>query len=120
MGNKNSSSRKHKNNENDDDDVEGFFLEDWEILNDASKFKDFDKNKNNISLNSELLISQVKTDPFKDYQEPPLLHAYKKFKSGTYNLNDKNHTPDVKRKGEDLFSNEEFIKMWKNSKYYYK
>ena len=73
MGNKNSSSRKHKNNENDDDDVEGFFLEDWEILNDASKFKDFDKNKNNISLNSELLISQVKTDPFKDYQEIKVL-----------------------------------------------
>ena len=73
MGNKNSSSRKHKNQENDDDDVEGFFLEDWEILNDASKFKDFDKNKNNISLNSELLISQVKTDPFKDYQEIKVL-----------------------------------------------
>ena len=73
MGNKNSSSRKHKNNENDDDDVEGFFLEDWEILNDTSKFKDFDKNKNNISLNSELLISQVKTDPFKDYQEIKVL-----------------------------------------------
>ena len=69
MGNKNSSSRKHKNQENDDDDVEGFFLEDWEILNDASKFKDFDKNKNNISLNSELLISQVKNDPFQDYEE---------------------------------------------------
>ena len=85
----------------------------------------YSNNENDIKLIRTIPAHNLVRDfeyinPFKDYQEPPLLHAYKKFKSGTYNLNDKNHTPDVKRKGEDLFSNEEFIKMWKNSKYYYK
>ena len=73
MGNKSSSKKKHKRHHLDEkkeeDDVEGFFLEDWEILSDKSKLKDFIKNKNKISFNSELLISQVKTDPFKDYKE---------------------------------------------------
>ena len=77
MGIKSSSNKKHKKHKNEekdeDDDVEGFFLEDWEIFSDASKLKDFDKNKNKISFNSELLISQVKTDPFKDYQEIKVL-----------------------------------------------
>lgn len=84
----------------------------------------YSDNENDIKLIKTIPAHNLVRDfeyinPFKDYQEPPLLHAYKKFKSGTYNLNDKNHTPDVRRKGEDLFSNEEFIKMWKNSKYYY-
>ena len=73
MGNKGSSKKKHKRNhleqKQEEDDIEGFFLEDWEILSDKSKLKDFIKNKNKISFNSELLISQVKTDPFKDYKE---------------------------------------------------
>ena len=77
MGIKSSSNKKHKKHKNEekdeDDDVEGFFLEDWEIFSDASKLKDFDKNKNKISFNSELLISQVKTDPFKDYEEIKVL-----------------------------------------------
>ena len=73
MGNKGSSKKKHRRNhlveKQEEDDIEGFFLEDWEILSDKSKIKDFIKNKNKISFNSELLISQVKTDPFKDYKE---------------------------------------------------
>ena len=73
MGNK-SSSKNNKgldSKDKDDDDTEGFFLEDWEILTDISKLKEFSSKKkiNNISLNNELLISQVNTDPFKDYEE---------------------------------------------------
>lgn len=74
MGNKNSSKKKHKKKEKEDnDDMDGFFLEDWEIISDKSKIKEYTKNKNNISLNSELLISQVKADPFQDYTEIKLL-----------------------------------------------
>ena len=66
MGNKGSSKKKHKRNhleqKQEEDDIEGFFLEDWEILSDKSKIKDLIKNKNKISFNSELLISQVKTE----------------------------------------------------------
>ena len=72
MGNKSSSKKKLKNSikeKEDDDDMDGFFLEDWEILTDKSKLKDYNKNENKISFNNELLISQVKTDPFKDYQK---------------------------------------------------
>ena len=79
MGNKSSSKRRHRRSNSEDkqdvDDIEGFFLEDWEILSDKSKLKDYPKNKNKISFNSELLISQVKTDPFKDYKEIKLLGA---------------------------------------------
>ena len=75
MGNK--SSRKHKKNkiknEKNEDDMEGFFLEDWAILNDKNKINEFNENKNKISLNNEVLISQVKTNPFKDYTEIKLL-----------------------------------------------
>jgi calcium-dependent protein kinase len=73
MGNKHLSIRrkkkKHSKKEKNEDDMEGFFLEDWEILNDKDKINEFSENKNKISFNSEVLISQVKTDPFQDYTE---------------------------------------------------
>ena len=70
MGNKNTKRRKkNTNKDNNEDDMEGFFLEDWEILNDKNKIYEFSKNKNKISFNKEVLISQVKNDPFKDYTE---------------------------------------------------
>ena len=78
MGNKNSSKHNKQILNKDEDDTEGFFLEDWEILTDKSKLKEFvlkKKNANNISLNNELLISQVNTDPFQDYEEIKLLGA---------------------------------------------
>ena len=74
MGNKHSrhskrvkkkSSKKEKN----EDDMDGFFLEDWDILYDKNKLNEFTDNKSKISFNNEILISQVKTDPFKDYTE---------------------------------------------------
>ena len=48
-------------------------MEDWEILNDKEKIKEFSENKNKISFNSEVLISQVKNDPYKDYSEIKVL-----------------------------------------------
>ena len=75
MGTKNS--KKQKKNkikkEKNEDDMEGFFLEDWAILNDKNKINEFNENKNKISLNNEVLISQVKTNPFQDYTEIKLL-----------------------------------------------
>ena len=47
MGNK-SSSKNNKgldSKDKDDDDTEGFFLEDWEILTDISKLKEFSSKK---------------------------------------------------------------------------
>ena len=76
MGNKHSSKKKKKRHlkiDNNEDDFEGFFLEDWEILNDKEKIKEFSENKNKISFNSEVLISQVKNDPYKDYSEIKVL-----------------------------------------------
>ena len=73
MGNKNVSKKKKITDQKIADDFEGFFLEDWEILADKSRLKDYQKDKNKISYNNELLISQVKTDPFKDYQEIKVL-----------------------------------------------
>jgi len=72
MGNKHS--RRHKKKkfnkkDKNDDDMDGFFLEDWDILYDKNKLNKFTDNKNKISFNNEILISQVKTDPFKDYTE---------------------------------------------------
>jgi len=72
MGNKHS--RRHKKNkfnkkDKNDDDMDGFFLEDWDILYDKNKLNEFTDNKSKISFNNEILISQVKTDPFKDYTE---------------------------------------------------
>ena len=75
MGNKDVSKKKKIPTQKVADDFEGFFLEDWEILADKSKLKDYQKDKNKISYNNELLISQVKTDPFKDYQEIKQLGA---------------------------------------------
>ena len=69
MGNKSSKKKKHQKGEKNEDDMDGFFLEDWEILNDKTKIDEFSKNKNKISFNKEVLISQVKTDPYKDYTE---------------------------------------------------
>ena len=70
MGHKLSKRRKKKSKkDNNEDDFEGFFLEDWEIVNDKNKIDEFSDNKNKISFNGEILISQVKTDPFKDYTE---------------------------------------------------
>ena len=69
MGNKSSSKNTNSNKEEETDDFDGFFLEDWEILSDKSKLANYSKNKNQLSLNSELLISQVKNDPFQDYEE---------------------------------------------------
>ena len=76
MGNKHARKKK-KNSKKDknEDDIEGFFLEDWEILNDKNKIQEFSENKNRISFNNEVLISQVKTDPFKDYTELKSLGA---------------------------------------------
>ena len=68
MGHKHSKKKKNREDKNDDD-IEGFFLEDWEILNDKNKVKEFAENKNRIIINNEVLISQVKTNPFKDYTE---------------------------------------------------
>ena len=75
MGNKNSRKHKKKNAKKDknEDDMEGFFLEDWAILNDKNKINEFNENKNKISFNNETLISQVKTNPFQDYTEIRLL-----------------------------------------------
>ena len=76
MGNKHSLKKKKKRHsklDNNEDDFEGFFLEDWEILNDKEKIKEFSENKNKISFNSEVLISQVKNDPYKDYSEIKVL-----------------------------------------------
>ena len=78
MGNKSSSKSKKYNRINregndDNDDTEGFFLEDWVIVSDKSKFKEYSKNNNKIIFNSDILISQVKTDPFKDYKEIKVL-----------------------------------------------
>ena len=69
MGNKSSSKNNKSNKDEDKDDFDGFFLEDWEILSDKSKLANYSKNKNQLSLNSEILISQVKNDPFQDYEE---------------------------------------------------
>ena len=66
MGNKNS---KKKINQQNEDDMEEYFLEDWEILNDKTKAKEFTENKNKIFFNNEILISEIKTEPFKDYTE---------------------------------------------------
>ena len=76
MGNKHARKKK-KNSKKDknEEDIEGFFLEDWEILNDKNKIQEFSENKNRISFNNEVLISQVKTDPFKDYTELKSLGA---------------------------------------------
>ena len=78
MGNKSSSKSKKYNRINregndDNDDTEGFFFEDWVIVSDKSKFKEYSKNNNKIIFNSDILISQVKTDPFKDYKEIKVL-----------------------------------------------
>ena len=67
------SKSKGKRSSNKGDDVDGFFLEDWEILNDKSKIDEFAENKNKISFNNEILISQVKSDPYKDYTDIKLL-----------------------------------------------
>ena len=53
MGNKSSSKSKKYNRINregndDNDDTEGFFLEDWVIVSDKSKFKEYSKNNNKI------------------------------------------------------------------------
>ena len=72
MGNKSSAKRNNIIQE-ETDDFEGFFLEDWEILSDKSKLANYSKKKNQLSFNSELLISQVKSDPFQDYEEIRLL-----------------------------------------------
>ena len=72
MGNRHSRRhKKKKSNKKDknDDDMDGFFLEDWDILYDKNKLNEFTDNKSKISFNNEILISQVKTDPFKDYTE---------------------------------------------------
>ena len=64
MGNKHSRKKKKKylkNKDDNEDDFEGFFLEDWTILDDNNKIKEFSENKSKISFNSEVLISQVKT-----------------------------------------------------------
>lgn len=48
---------------------------------------------------------------------PPLLHAFNYWKKGNYNRNDKNHTQDVKNKGQKVI-NTPVIKEWiKGSKY---
>ena len=76
MGNKHSRKKKKKylkNKDDNEDDFEGFFLEDWTILDDNNKIKEFSENKSKISFNSEVLISQVKTDPFNDYTEIKVL-----------------------------------------------
>jgi calcium-dependent protein kinase len=73
MGNKSSSKKDSNNTKEETDDFEGFFLEDWEILSDKSKLDNYSIDKNKISFNNELLISQVKNDPFKDYEEIKLL-----------------------------------------------
>ena len=76
MGTKYSKKRKKKTKKEDnEDDMEGFFLEDWEILNDKNKLDEYSKNKNKISFNNEVIISQVKNDPFKDYTEIKSLGA---------------------------------------------
>ena len=75
MGNKSNKKKKKSLSQNKVDDVEGFFLEDWEILNDKSKFEEFAENKSKISFNNEILISQVKSDPYKDYTDIKLLGA---------------------------------------------
>ena len=72
MGHRYSKS-KGKRSSNKGDDVDGFFLEDWEILNDKSKIDEFAENKNKIYFNNEILISQVKSDPYKDYTDIKLL-----------------------------------------------
>ena len=71
MGNKYSQSLKKKfhKKEKNEDDTDGFFLEDWDILYDKKNLNEFTGNKNKISFNNEMLISQVKADPFKDYTE---------------------------------------------------
>ena len=76
MGTKYSKKRKKKTKKEDnEDDMEGFFLEDWEILNDKNKINEFSENKNKITFNNEVIISQVKNDPFKDYTEIKSLGA---------------------------------------------
>jgi calcium-dependent protein kinase len=72
MGHRYSKSKGNRSS-NKGDDVDGFFLEDWEILNDKSKIDEFAENKNKISFNNEILISQVKSDPYKDYTDIKLL-----------------------------------------------
>ena len=69
MGHKHSKRKKKSSKGENEDDIEGFFLEDWEILNDKNKIDEFSQNKDKISFKSEVLISQVKTDPFEDYTE---------------------------------------------------
>ena len=69
MGNKGSKKKRYNNRDKNEDDMDGFFLEDWEILNDKTKIKEFNENKNKITFKNEVLISQVKTDPYKDYTE---------------------------------------------------
>ena len=69
MGHKHSKRKKKSSKGENEDDIEGFFLEDWEILNDKNKIDEFSQNKDKISFKNEVLISQVKTDPFEDYTE---------------------------------------------------
>jgi calcium-dependent protein kinase len=79
MGNKPDSKKRKKkskkNSEEDDDDVDGFFLEDWEILNDKDKISE---NINKITINNEILISKSRSDPMKDYMK------LKKLGSGSF------------------------------------
>jgi len=72
MGNKHSrrhNKKKFNKKDKNDDDMDGFFLEDWDILYDKNKLNEFTDNKNKISFNNEILISQVKTDHLKIIQK---------------------------------------------------
>ena len=47
---------------------EGFYLEEWEIYNDKNKHID-----NSVKINNDLLISQIQSNPFKDYEKKKTL-----------------------------------------------
>ncbi len=49
--------------------------------------------------------------------EPPLLHAMKKFKSGKYNPGDPNHTSDVIARGKNLMTSPEMLNMINHSSF---
>ena len=58
MGGKNSTKKQI-----DDNVEETFYLEDWEIVN----TNNISKEPKNIKFDSNILISQVKSNPFEDY-----------------------------------------------------
>ncbi len=66
MGNDNNKKKEEntkKSENNSNGNGEDYFLEDWELYNDKNKNID-----NSVKFDNDLLISEVKKDPFNDYE----------------------------------------------------